>query len=230
MTNDTRASLKEELLRLEALKSETEVKVQQALNLLESSSVGLHGRLVDAEGFPLDNVDHYSVRDARHTVACGMNDLKAFDDEIHEKLRLLHELTFTETKEFLEAEDVNQEQRRREAEKRQNRMKLEAEMKRKVPFLETAAVAPGSPAQAAGLHEGDKVVKLGDIDSETFSTGGLRELSQLVQSHQGKIVSVWILRLSRAGDGSTEVYELPLVPQRWTGDGLLGCAFDPLPR
>lgn len=38
--------------------------------LIQQGSVGMHGRLVDSEGYPRADIDVYAVRTARHKIIC----------------------------------------------------------------------------------------------------------------------------------------------------------------
>lgn len=38
--------------------------------LIQQGSVGMHGRLVDGEGYPRTDIDVYAVRTARHRIIC----------------------------------------------------------------------------------------------------------------------------------------------------------------
>lgn len=46
--------------------------------------------LVDADGFPRNDIDVYQVRHARHRINCSQNDLKALLKEIEKGLAALH--------------------------------------------------------------------------------------------------------------------------------------------
>lgn len=38
---------------------------------VQQDGVGMHGRLVDGEGYPRADIDVYAVRTARHRIICG---------------------------------------------------------------------------------------------------------------------------------------------------------------
>lgn len=46
--------------------------------------------LVDGEGFPLANVDVYSIRHARQTLICARNDRQKLTDQIEAMMLELH--------------------------------------------------------------------------------------------------------------------------------------------
>ncbi|NXJ82627.1 PSMD9 ATPase, partial [Trogon melanurus] len=57
--------------RLVKKKDEIEAQIKACYELLEGQKgVGMNEPLVDAEGFPRDDIDLYQVRTARHNIAC----------------------------------------------------------------------------------------------------------------------------------------------------------------
>jgi 26S proteasome regulatory subunit N4 len=224
-TVDRVAELKAQIADASQKRAATEAAVTDAMMLLEATPVGLHGALVDEEGFPRADVDLYAVRTARHTVATGKNDLSALEDTLHELLGELHECTTETSKRQMDEDDAMRAQRKRETEALQRRQQQIATMRRKTPFLVVDDVASGSPAAHAGMCPGDIVIALGKFEAEGFATSGLRGLSMEVALNEGLVMTVWVIR----SEGNyKETLELPLVPQRWRGDGLVGCRFAPL--
>nr|CCC92331.1 putative proteasome 26S non-ATPase subunit 9 [Trypanosoma congolense IL3000] len=217
------STLRAELRELESKRYEVMKKIEEAMAFLDTTPVGLRGSLVDSEGFPRDDCDLFAVRRARQTVNCGHNDLKSLETTIHEKLIQLHE----------ECREEAEEQMRRDAMKNnKNNMKaagdggehaqLQKEMADKKPFVRIVRVVSGSPAAEAGLTAEDLVVQYGDLDAEKVLAGGYSEMTRVTSSHEGKMMRVWV----RSASG--EVRELFVVPQKWKGDGLLGCTFEPV--
>lgn len=52
--------------------------------------MGLNGPLVDAEGFPRNDIDIYQVRQARQTIICLQNDHKELMNQIQTLLNQYH--------------------------------------------------------------------------------------------------------------------------------------------
>jgi hypothetical protein len=75
-------SARDRLAKLARKKDETEAAVALAQRYLETTPVGLRGSLIDAEGFPKDGLDHYAIRQARHTIDCGKHDLRRINDRM----------------------------------------------------------------------------------------------------------------------------------------------------
>lgn len=91
------------------------------------------------------------------------------------------------------------------------------------PFARVNAVAPHSPAQAAGLLEHDLILRFGNITLD--SPNGFAELARAVPQAAGEGQAIDIL-VQRGHN--TSVQTLQLVPRPWEGRGLIGCHIVPL--
>ncbi|CUE80079.1 proteasome 26s non-ATPase subunit, putative [Bodo saltans] len=224
------SSIKERLTEANARRHTIETAIAGALALLQATPVGLTGPLVDEEGFPRGDVDLYAVREARHTVATGRNDLRAVQDQLHELLGDLHEATAESAKKQMDVDSVLHAQRKREVEALQRKQQKEAAMRQMMPFLRVEAITDGSPAFTAGLRVDDEIVSIGGIDAGAFLAVRLPGLAKEVADNEGLVLTVWASRSSIDDSGAQRrvVMELPLVPQRWRGEGLVGCKFTPL--
>lgn len=221
---DRAAELKTELTEANQRRAVLEKNISDAMALLDTTPVGLHGPLVDDEGFPRNDVDLYAVRSARNTVVTGRNDLREVEERLHELLCELHTATADAARRQMEEDDALRAQRRREVEALQRRQQQVSSMRQRQPFLSVEAVADGSPAAVAGVQPGDDVVALGPVDTVAFQHLGLSGLSAEVTAHEGMMMPLWVLR----GVERKEAVELPLVPQKWRGDGLIGCQLKPV--
>ena len=82
-------------------------------------------------------------------------------------------------------------------------------------FFLVDQVYEDSPAQSAGLRIGDKVLQFGSV---VRGSGGRNEAMRgVVGNSVGRRVRVVVYRV---GEG---IVTLQLIPQRWSGQGLLGC-------
>jgi 26S proteasome non-ATPase regulatory subunit 9 len=110
------------------------------------------------------------------------------------------------------------------------------------PFARVNTVAPGGPADAAGLKPGDEIRSFGYVNRNNHD--GLKKVAECVQGNEGVRSScqssrnTWLtsaqnnifIRVSRP-DGATQRQELrlTLVPRKdWGGRGMLGCHILPL--
>nr|XP_033811918.1 26S proteasome non-ATPase regulatory subunit 9 [Geotrypetes seraphini] len=188
-------------------KDELEAQIKAYYDVLEDQKgVGMDGPLVDIEGYPRADIDLYQVRTARHSIVCLQNDHKSIMKEIEEALHQLHA---------------------REKEKREkDEAEARAEAKtwaENLPsaFAKVDAVIAGSPASMSGLQIGDEIIEFGSVNTSNFQT--LQNIATVVQHSEGKSLSVTVIR-----DGKK--LHLGLMPQRWSGKGLLGCNIVPLQR
>ena len=81
------------------------------------------------------------------------------------------------------------------------------------PFAEIDEVNEGSPGAAAGLQVGDLVVRFGHVTAQT--PNWLQAVAGLLGESEGKAIEAGVRR-----DGGKVT--LTLVPQQWSGRGLLG--------
>ncbi|KAJ0019192.1 hypothetical protein NQD34_006761 [Periophthalmus magnuspinnatus] len=185
-------------------KDEIEEQIKAYYDVLEDQGVGTEGPLVDAEGYPRADVNLYQIRTARHQIACLQNDHKALMAEIEEALHKLH---------------AQEKEKRGSGTAHDNPMEEEASLP--ATFARVDAVTAGSPAHTAGLRVGDEVIEFGSVNSNNFQN--LQNIASVVQHSEGKALRVVVVR-------SGERCPMTLIPQRWSGRGLLGCNIVPVPR
>ncbi|KAL5333953.1 hypothetical protein BJX70DRAFT_379607 [Aspergillus crustosus] len=95
-----------------------------------------------------------------------------------------------------------------------------------VSFATVNSVVPGSPADQAGLQEGDGIRSFGSV--HWLNHERLTKVSEVVQQNEGRTIPVKISRIPR-GSRTTLHLDLELVPRRnWGGRGLLGCHLLPM--
>ncbi|GAO16143.1 hypothetical protein UVI_02040380 [Ustilaginoidea virens] len=96
------------------------------------------------------------------------------------------------------------------------------------PFAKVNAVATGSPADHAGLKEGDQIRNFGYVNKANHDS--LKKVSECVQGNEGRLQRNILIKVSRpAGVTHRQELRLTLTPTRnWGGRGLLGCHILPL--
>lgn len=186
-------------------KDNIEEQIKAYYDVLEDQGVGIEGPLVDAEGYPRDDLNLYQIRTARHQIACLQNDHKAIMVEIEEALHKLHA----------------QEKAKRGEEAGAHDEPMEEELSLPSAFARVDTVTPGSPAHTAGLQVGDEVIEFGSVNSNNFQN--LQNIASVVQHSEGKALRVVVIRNGQRSP-------MTLTPQRWSGRGLLGCNIVPVPR
>lgn len=172
------------------------------------NNVGFHEPLVDAEGFPRNDIDVRSVRLARTQIVCLQNDLKELTKSIEAGL----EKYFHESKETLTSTKIPPEVRETSAGTSSSSNSPAVE--NLLPIVTVNLVSPASPAEEAGIQVRDQITAFGTITSANFKD--LAQIGELVKNSQNQQIRVKVKR-------ENKVEELILVPKTWSGRGLLGC-------
>jgi len=178
---------------------------------------GLKGPLIDKDGFPRADVDIYKAREHRHRIACLQTDHKAVMKEVEQGLYAYHQSVKTSGGSS-------------------SHMPMPAQPRppptipaapvaaaAKAPFALIDDVSPASPALAAGLKVGHRVLSIGTIDADIIRDRGMSALGEVVAAHEGRQLEVQVLP-----EGEARPLTLQLTPARWSGRGLLGCHLQPL--
>ncbi|KAI9325858.1 hypothetical protein DFJ73DRAFT_954932 [Zopfochytrium polystomum] len=186
---------------LDAKRQAIELEIKALDDVLASHKIGMTEPLVDADGFPRADVDVYTVRHTRHSIIRLRNDLA---DVMRELERAMHAVFESVPPPSPPASQQQQQQ--------QQGGGATASAPPRQPLAVVNRVEPGSPAAAAGLAAGDRVVAFGDVTG----ADGLKRLAPLVARMENEPLAVAVVR------GDAEL-ELTLTPRKWAGRGLLGC-------
>jgi 26S proteasome non-ATPase regulatory subunit 9 len=119
----------QDVLELMSKRKEIENQIHQQEAILRSNNITLKEPLIDKEGFPIPDVDLYTVRDARANLIRLGNDYKAITKEIELGLHSIHG---------------------------QQPMTPQLAI---VPFARCDAIEPSSPAYLDGLRTGDALLE-----------------------------------------------------------------------
>ncbi|XP_045134617.1 26S proteasome non-ATPase regulatory subunit 9-like [Portunus trituberculatus] len=193
---------RESVMGLVQEKEKVEQTLKELWDVLKSNNVGLSESLIDSEGYPRSDIDVYQVRHARHQIKCLQNDHTALLRRIEEGLAVMLSPSASPN---LDPNGTNAPPPPQNFE----------------PFAKVDHVMPGSPANMAGLQEGDLLSKFGSVTAENFCN--LTNVAAVVQHSVNSAIQV---RVQRGGDSIT----LSLTPRQWSGRGLLGCNLLPYER
>ncbi|GBG34864.1 26S proteasome non-ATPase regulatory subunit 9 [Hondaea fermentalgiana] len=235
-------TLRNELLELQEQKKRNEDEAMALLDELNSPGadgsppVGLTGNLVDEEGFPRADIDIPRIRKHRNRLAILKTDRKTLEAQIEDKLHALHEAQRNAPDDDDDNDDKNGDHQAGRNQARNGDALVEPAQAMRlaqgtqgegddlVPLALVNEVFAGSPAEQAGLEEGDRIVQFGSVSYLAGSPDPRPDLSAFAaeaSSHFEQPIAVRVFR----GDATVP---LELVPRRWEGHGVLGCHIVPL--
>ncbi|XP_048006792.1 26S proteasome non-ATPase regulatory subunit 9-like [Leguminivora glycinivorella] len=205
---------RDRVLRLMEEKDRLEREIRDHTAVLETNNVGMHDSLVDADGFPRNDIDVYKVRHARHQIICLQNDHKALMRRIEQGLAEVHADLMGSTGEGSAAQALSALHMNGNGTHHNGPdSPMEVDDERQV-FARISFVHNGSPADDAGLCVGDEVIQFGSITAQNFND--MSQINDVVSHSVGQRVQVRVRR-------ARLVLNLSVVPRPWAQPGLLGC-------
>jgi 26S proteasome non-ATPase regulatory subunit 9 len=138
------------------------------------------------------------------------NDYKALSQQVESLLHQLHSMDASSSR-LMPVDAPNGEQ--------QGAPSANGNLENVRPLGVIDEISEGSPAADGGLQLHDKVLKFGNLTSETLNV--LQELAGLLMSSEGREIEVLVLR-------NGQRVRLQVTPKRWEGRGLLGCHLQPI--
>lgn len=157
---------------------------------LENASIGSRGKALEGEGIALPDEDHRLILSERQRAARYINDRKRIE-------YIIECLNMTQQPDS----DTNK--------------PLNEQLEELNPFTFIEEVYADSPAETAGLLNGDFIIQFGEAKN-------LVDLPQ--QIVEGQPVTVHILRVNNEG---RSIIDLTIIPKTWGGHGLIGCHLIP---
>ena len=206
--NDNHSRLSSLIAQRDALELEA-FSISEDLNSFGpegQAPAGLKDPLVDKEGFPRADIDITSVLNKRNRLAIINTDHKILMKQIEDILKS-HDSSdtnngktkFDESTIFINLENKNK------------------------PFAIINEILKDSPAESAGLLDGDKLVEFENLNLSNCSNP-INKLPDIVQKNFNSQIKIKIIR---ANDPDTNI-ELYVIPKVWGGRGLIGCHFTPI--
>ncbi|VDN00886.1 unnamed protein product [Thelazia callipaeda] len=209
---DSKVTL-ESVKKMIAERDEIDREIAKEEEILKMNNIDMKKSLVDQEGYPITSVDVYSVRRARNAIICAQNDRRKLTYEIEKAMQTLHQ----QQRNCLSACSENE----------GSDENLIVHRTSNTPFVRISKITNDSPAFEAGLKEDDLVIQFDRLHADNFKN--MNELTDIVQKSinynatnlMQKSIRVTVLRNNRP-------IRLNLVPQIWSGKGVLGCAVIPI--
>ncbi|KAJ3220357.1 26S proteasome non-ATPase regulatory subunit 9 [Dinochytrium kinnereticum] len=149
-----------EFQRVLAEKERTEGEIRELEAAILSHNVSVDEALVDNDGYPRNDVDVYTIRHLRHELVVKQNDYK---DIMRRMEKVVQEVFQRGGKLLVPTPAVPK--------------------KAPMPFALVNSVAPGSPAEGAGLQAGDKILRFGSLSSEN---DGFKSIPQEVREENSQ--------------------------------------------
>ncbi|KAK2611117.1 hypothetical protein N8I77_004493 [Diaporthe amygdali] len=206
---------------LQRSKDNIEAELKALSSVLDSHGVDMHTSLLTPDGFPRADIDVAQIRTARARIIHLRNDYKDLMARIEKHI---HE-HFASLAEGATDAEVPAASSSSEGAAQEPALRDFVPERLGDPFAKINTVAPGSPAEAAGLQPGDLIRNFGYVDSSNHDQ--LKKVAECVQGNAGQSVLVKISRPVAAP--SQRELQLTLVPrQGWGGRGMLGCHILPL--
>lgn len=190
------------------IKDEIESEIGAICEYLKSNGVpGLHGGLVDAEGFPRADIDVHAIRTNRQRLACLQTDHQAVMRRIEAGLV-----------QAIPAKPENTPAAAPVEVPAPAPAAPEEPIPKVVIIAIVTEVTADSPAATAGLAVDDLVISFGTAKHPST----VMDIATVVRNSENVPVRIEVLR-----EGSP--HSVSLVPRSWAGQGLLGARLNKPP-
>lgn len=220
--------IREMMKRRDELESEASLLTHQLLSPGPNGQppAGLKDPLIDEEGFPRGDIDLYEIRRQRNRLSVINTDHKNLMKEIEKELQVIYASYPSNETQATLSQDKDQTTP-------SNSIGMMASSSPpppspspsntsqiiSIPFAIIDEILPHSPAQVSGLVDGDELIQFDSIDGKIQNP--LSFIPQIVSKNANHPIN---LKIRRNG------VEMPitLIPQAWSGRGLLGCHLSPV--
>ncbi|KAI9892065.1 MAG: putative 26S proteasome regulatory subunit [Vezdaea aestivalis] len=204
------------LFELMEEKDNVEAELYALGDVLESHGVNMNTSLITFDGYPRDDIDIAQIRTTRARIIRLKNDHKTLMSKIESGL---HD-------HYASLNSQQESQQTASTSRLGNQRTTATSTLPDTPFAKINSVTPNSPADRAGLKQGDAIRNFGSVNWMNHER--LSKVAEEVQRDEGRVVLVKVWR-TMDGLGNSEDVEVRLVPRRdWGGRGLLGCHIIPV--
>ena len=222
----TMERIRELMRRRDELESEASLLTHQLLSPGPNGQppAGLKDPLIDQDGFPRGDIDIYEIRRQRNRLSVINTDHKNLMKEIEKELQVIYSNYPSNETQATHSQDKEQ------ITPPSNSIGMMASPPPppspsntspiiSISFAIIDEILPNSPAQMSGLVDGDELIQFDSIDGKIQNP--LSFIPQIVSKNANHPIN---LKIRRNG------VEMPiiLIPQAWSGRGLLGCHLSPV--
>lgn len=199
---------------LQRKKDNIEAELKALSGVLDSHGVDMNTSLLTPDGFPRADIDVAQIRTTRARIIHLRNDYKDLMSRIEKHLHE-HFASLQDAEEGPAVASNNREPALHDS--------IPEQLDR--PFAKVNSVVTGSPADSAGLKQGDLIRNFGYVNHSNHDS--LKKVAECVQGNEGQNVLVKVSRST--GSGQLQELRLTLTPRRnWGGRGSLGCHIVPI--
>lgn len=226
-------TVRERLKQLEAQRNALEIEASALASALNSPGVngerpaGVKGPLVDSEGFPRSDLDLMAVMTQRNRLAVINTDHSAVMKMIETGLAELH-LHSANLVDSRVAGGAGAGTGDGSVGAARRSLASPGPSTEKRGFALIDEILAGSPAQEAGIQDGDELLTFGTVTADTVDA--LNSIPAIVGANVNCAIAIEVRRrLTNDGvqTATTVVLKLSLTPKPWGGRGLLGCHLSP---
>ncbi|KAG5973997.1 hypothetical protein E4U58_003773 [Claviceps cyperi] len=208
---------------LQRRKSNLEQELEALSGVLESQGVNMETPLITSDGFPRSDIDVAKIRTTRARVIRLKNDYKDLMTKLEQHVHELFASIGYDTDEDHENRIINGQAMSTSS--GVGSVPSSGARGAYQPFAKINSVVRDSPADEAGLQQGDEIRNFGYINGSNHEN--LTKVAECVQENEGRAIFITVLRPMDAA--RRQEMNLTITPTRdWGGRGMLGCHIVPL--
>ncbi|KAG6086753.1 hypothetical protein E4U31_003210 [Claviceps sp. LM219 group G6] len=212
---------------LQRRKSNLEQELEALSGVLESQGVNMETPLITSDGFPRSDIDVAKIRTTRARIIRLKNDYKDLMAKLEQHVHELFASIGYDTDEDHENGIINGQATSTSSGVGSVPSSIPSSGVRGAyqPFAKINSVVRDSPADEAGLQQGDEIRNFGYINGSNHEN--LTKVAECVQENEGRAIFITVLRPMDAA--RRQEMNLTITPTRdWGGRGMLGCHIVPL--
>ncbi|SCM20056.1 proteasome regulatory protein, putative [Plasmodium chabaudi chabaudi] len=208
-----------------------ENEIKENLEFLESpenKNIGMHGKLIDPEGFPRNDIDIYKIRIARNKIICLKNDYLNINKKIEEYLHEIHSSKPAIRVERNKGNYSNNTEDINSINIKPITNKEDIEYAKNNIFALVDEIVENSPSHKAGIKLNDQIFEFADIKKEgnnidmNNTDNIFKKISDFMKQNPSKI-QLKILR-------QEAIYHYNIFPDKTPTGLYIGCHLAPITK